>query len=124
VIGVLQPDGFSRADKWSHAFTNDAPDFAELVTGENTILFALYDSATPAELQGTVSARQHPPILNERGFRSEVIERQLAHDERNEVRASYYHAQYLTERCEMMKGGRTSQRSRRHLYWPSEAAPC
>lgn len=42
-------------------------------------------------------------ILNEHGFKPDVIERQLAHCERNKVRASYNHAQYLPERREMMQ---------------------
>jgi integrase len=42
-------------------------------------------------------------MLNEAGFRSDVIERQLAHQERNSVRASYNHAQYLDERRIMMQ---------------------
>lgn len=41
--------------------------------------------------------------LNEHGFRHDVIERQLAHTERNQVRASYNHADYLAERREMMQ---------------------
>lgn len=41
-------------------------------------------------------------ILNENGFRSDVIERQLAHGERNQIRAAYNHAEYLEERREMM----------------------
>jgi integrase len=42
-------------------------------------------------------------ILNEIGFRPEVIERQLAHAERNKVRASYNQAEYLAERRAMMQ---------------------
>lgn len=42
-------------------------------------------------------------ILNETGYRPDVIERQLAHKERNKVRASYNHAEYLSERREMMQ---------------------
>jgi integrase len=42
-------------------------------------------------------------ILNESGFRPEVIERQLAHAERNKVRASYNQAEYLGERRTMMQ---------------------
>jgi integrase len=41
--------------------------------------------------------------LNEHGFRADVIERQLAHTERNTVRAAYNHAQYLPERRKMMQ---------------------
>jgi integrase len=43
-------------------------------------------------------------LLNEQGWRSEAIERQLAHGERNLVRAAYNHAQYLAERKLMMQG--------------------
>jgi integrase len=42
-------------------------------------------------------------ILNEMGFRPDVIERQLAHKERNAVRAAYNHATYLPERRQMMQ---------------------
>lgn len=42
-------------------------------------------------------------ILNERGWRPDVIERQLAHKEANKVRASYNRAAYLRERREMMQ---------------------
>ncbi len=41
--------------------------------------------------------------LNETGFRHDVIERQLAHRERNAVRASYNKAEYLPERRVMMQ---------------------
>lgn len=41
--------------------------------------------------------------LNELGFSSDLIERQLAHQERNSVRASYNHAAYLAERASMMQ---------------------
>jgi integrase len=42
-------------------------------------------------------------LLNEMGWRSDVIERQLAHQERNTVRRSYNQAEYLSERREMMQ---------------------
>jgi integrase len=42
-------------------------------------------------------------ILNEQGYRSDLIERQLAHTEKNSVRASYNHAEYLPERRKMMQ---------------------
>jgi integrase len=42
-------------------------------------------------------------LLNELGFRADIIERQLAHAERNRVRASYNHAQHLDVRAEMMQ---------------------
>jgi len=42
-------------------------------------------------------------ILNELGYRPDVIERQLAHAERNKVRASYNQGEYLEERRAMMR---------------------
>ena len=42
-------------------------------------------------------------ILNETGYRPDVIERQLAHGERNKVRAAYNKAQYLEDRTVMMQ---------------------
>jgi integrase len=42
-------------------------------------------------------------LLHEQGYRPEVIERQLAHAERNKVKAAYNHAEYLKERKTMMQ---------------------
>jgi len=42
-------------------------------------------------------------ILHEQGWPSEAIERQLAHAERNSIKAAYNHARYLTERRQMMQ---------------------
>jgi integrase len=42
-------------------------------------------------------------ILNENKFRNDIIEKQLAHQERNSVRDAYNHAEYLEERTEMMQ---------------------
>ena len=41
--------------------------------------------------------------LNEMGWPPDVIERQLAHAESNQVRAAYNHAEYLPERRKMMQ---------------------
>ncbi len=42
-------------------------------------------------------------LLNEQGWAPDVIERQLAHAERNEVRRAYNRAKYLEERTKMMQ---------------------
>lgn len=43
-------------------------------------------------------------IMNEKsGVRSDVIERQLAHKDRNKIRRTYNHAEYLDERCTLMQ---------------------
>lgn len=52
----------------------------------------------PHGFRGTFST-----VLNELGYKPDVIERQLAHGERNAVRASYHHAEYLLERKAMMQ---------------------
>lgn len=41
--------------------------------------------------------------LNELGFAPDIIEKQLAHAERNKVRSAYNHASYLPQRREMMQ---------------------
>ncbi len=42
-------------------------------------------------------------VLHEQGFTHEHIERQLAHQARNKVSASYNHAEYLGPRRKMMQ---------------------
>ena len=42
-------------------------------------------------------------LLNERGYNRDWIERQLAHGERNSIRAAYNYAEYLPERRRMMQ---------------------
>lgn len=42
-------------------------------------------------------------LLNEHGWNRDAIERQLAHIEKNSVRAAYNHADYLPERKKMMQ---------------------
>ena len=42
-------------------------------------------------------------LLNEQGYRPDVIEAQLAHGEKNAIRAAYNHAEYLPERRAMME---------------------
>jgi integrase len=42
-------------------------------------------------------------VANEAGWRADVIERQLAHEERDQVRAAYNRAQWLDERRSLMQ---------------------
>jgi hypothetical protein len=42
-------------------------------------------------------------LHNEQGWNVDAIERQLAHGEKNSVRAAYNHARYLPERYKMMQ---------------------
>lgn len=70
---------------------------------ENTILFALYRMGYHSKMTGHGFRGVASTALNEMGYRSDVIERQLAHAERDGVRAAYNHAQYLPERIAMMQ---------------------
>ena len=70
---------------------------------ENTILYALYRMGYHSRATGHGFRSTASTILNENGFPADVIERQLAHGERNKVRAAYNHAQYLPERRKMMQ---------------------
>ncbi|MCP5279915.1 MAG: tyrosine-type recombinase/integrase [Thiobacillus sp.] len=69
----------------------------------NTMLFALYRLGYKGKMTGHGFRAVASTALNEMGFRHDVIERQLAHCERNEVRGAYNRAEYLPERREMMQ---------------------
>lgn len=87
-------DGYDLVFPGSHDFRKPM--------SENTLTYAIRKrlgfDATAHGFRTTAST-----ILNESGFRVDVIERQLAHGERNKVRAAYNRSQYLAERTEMMQ---------------------
>jgi hypothetical protein len=69
----------------------------------NTMLFALYRLGYKRRMTGHGFRAVASTLLNESGFRPDVIERQLAHCERNDVRGAYNRAMYLPERRAMMQ---------------------
>lgn len=69
---------------------------------ENTMLYTFYRMGYHSKMTGHGFRATASTILNENGFKPDVIEKQLSHCDRNKVRASYNHAQYLNERKEMM----------------------
>jgi len=71
---------------------------------ENTINAALR-SAGYAKDQMTGHGFRHmaSTLLHEQGYKSELIERQLSHGDRNAMRAAYNFAEYLPERRRMMQ---------------------
>lgn len=70
----------------------------------NTILVALRSMGyTKDEMTGHGFRAMASTLLHEQSWPSDVIERQLAHRERNSVKAAYNHAQYLPERRRMMQ---------------------
>jgi integrase len=70
---------------------------------KNTVLFALYRMGYRGRMTGHGFRAVASTILNETGFDADVIERQLAHVERNKVRAAYHRTEYLAERKQMMQ---------------------
>jgi integrase len=68
----------------------------------NTMLYALYRMGYHGRATVHGFRAMASTALNEMGFRSDVIERQLAHQEQNAVRAAYNRAEYLKERRDMM----------------------
>ncbi|MFI5330528.1 MAG: tyrosine-type recombinase/integrase [Desulfobaccales bacterium] len=69
---------------------------------ENTLLYALYRLGYHKRATVHGFRALACTILNETGFRPDVIERQLAHVERNKIRAAYHRSEYLEERQKMM----------------------
>jgi integrase len=69
----------------------------------NTLLFALYRLGYRGRMTGHGFRALASTILNESGLWSrDCIERQLAHSESDQVRASYMRAEFLAERVKMM----------------------
>ena len=90
---------FSRGDQFVFEQKNNP----QKPMSENTMLYAMYrmgyhGRATVHGFRATAST-----ILNEKGFRSDVIELLLAHVEKNQVRAAYNRAEYLDERREILQ---------------------
>ncbi|MCG8006846.1 MAG: tyrosine-type recombinase/integrase [Candidatus Thiodiazotropha lotti] len=71
---------------------------------ENTVNAALRRLGyTKEEMTGHGFRSMASTILNEQGWHRDAIERQLAHAERNSVRAAYNYAEHMPERIKMMQ---------------------
>jgi len=71
---------------------------------ENTILAALRRMGyAKEEMTGHGFRAMASTVLHEQGWPSDVIERQLAHVERNSIKAAYNYAQHLPKRRKMMQ---------------------
>ena len=97
ILKELQP----VTGQWKYVFPNQHKPAGHM--SENTILYALYRMGYHSRATGHGFRSTASTVLNEHGFPPDVIERQLAHGERNQVRAAYNHAQYLPERRKMMQ---------------------
>lgn len=73
------------------------------VMSENTVNAALrYMGFAREEMTGHGFRSMASTRLNELGFRADIIEKQLAHEQDNSVRKAYNRAEYLEERRKMM----------------------
>lgn len=70
---------------------------------KNTVLFALYRMGYHSRMTGHGFRAVASTLLNEMGFNPDAIERQLAHREKNKVRAAYHRSEYMPERKKMMQ---------------------
>ncbi len=71
---------------------------------DETMIHALRKMGYPKEEMSVHGFRSiASTLLNELGYNRDWIERQLAHGERDDVRAAYNYAQYLPERRHMMQ---------------------
>ena len=77
---------------------------SERPMSNNTVLAALRRMGyAKEEMTGHGFRAMASTILHEQGWPTEIIERQLAHSERNSVKAAYNHAEHLPERRRMMQ---------------------
>lgn len=70
---------------------------------ENAILNLIYRMGYKNKATGHGFRATASTILNEMGYNPDAIERQLAHAERNKIRAAYNRSEYLPQRVELMR---------------------
>jgi len=101
ILQELQPlTGYGDAAKYLFP----SPRTLSRPLSDNGILSALRRMGyAKEEMSGHGFRHMASTLLNEQGFNRDHIERQLAHGERNKVRATYNFAQYLPERTVMMQ---------------------
>ena len=91
--------GHSGVQESSYLFPGDRD--AKKMLSNNTILAVIDNLGYKGRMTGHGFRGIASTALNEAGFRTDVIESQLAHVQ-EKVRGAYNHAQYLPERFEMM----------------------
>jgi len=97
ILRELQP----VTGHWEHIFPNQQKPSGCM--SENTMIYAIYRMGYHTRTTGHGFRHTASTILNEHGFKADVIERQLAHAERKKVRGTYNHAEYLPDRRKMMQ---------------------
>ena len=98
ILTELQALTGSRQYVFPGARTNGRP------MSDNTINAALRRLGYSKEdMTGHGFRHMASTLLNEQGWNRDAIERQMAHAERNSIRATYNYAEYLPERTKMMQ---------------------
>jgi integrase len=98
ILRELQPLTGQRKYVFPSVRTSDRP------MSENTVLAALRRLGySKDEMTGHGFRSMASTLLNEHGWNPDAIERQLAHSERNSIRAAYNYAEFLSERKKMMQ---------------------
>ena len=69
----------------------------------NTILKALERMGYKGKMTGHGFRTLAVSVLEEKGYRREVLDRQLAHKERNKIQAAYFRAEFIKERKELLQ---------------------
>ncbi|HRD35366.1 MAG TPA: site-specific integrase [Rhodocyclaceae bacterium] len=97
---LLELRQITGAGRWLFPNTRRPHDVMSATTVNRVLEYMGYASGavTGHDFRATASTRLH-----EMGFRSEFIELQLAHVERNRVKTAYNHADYLPERRQMVQ---------------------
>lgn len=82
----------------------NSPDRSNVPISENTLLFALYRLGYRGKMTGHGFRALASTVMNgQSSYKGDVIERQLAHKETDEVRDAYNRAEYLDERIGLMQ---------------------
>jgi len=70
---------------------------------DNDMLFARYRRGYRGSMTGHGVRHLASTTLNEMGYDSRYIEKQLSHEDKNTIRGTYNKAEYLTERTKVMQ---------------------
>jgi len=92
-----------HASTGHHEFVFYSAASASKHMSNGTVLVALRRMGYEGRMTGHGFRTLASTLLNERGYPSDVIERQLAHEDEDKIRSAYNRAEYLMERKKMMQ---------------------
>ena len=87
----------------SREFVFASPQRPRQAISENAIINCIYRMGYKGKTTGHGFRSTASTIMNESNFNPDAIERQLAHAERNKIRAAYNRSEYLDERAKLME---------------------